>query len=94
MDFDQDWKKAMKKARCRHVKYVKMVKHELVEDPQGMAYWAVVLYLEKKYRKGILRAKAEVDTALLEIHPRPEFVLCDELITHVKAMDMKAKEKA
>ncbi len=91
VDLNQDWMKALKDAGCRYMKYIKKVELEIVHPPSGDYYQAIVVYLEKEYSPGhTLRAKEEVDVALIKISPQPAVCVCEELTGIVNAMDKKA----
>ncbi len=95
LDLNQDWMKALKDAGCPYMKYIKKAGLETVHIPNGEDYQAIVVYLEKEYSPGrTLRAKHQVDVALIKIFTQPMKGLCSELKALVEAMDAKAARDA
>ncbi len=77
------------------MKYIKKVELEIVHPPSGDYYQAIVVYLEKEYSPGhTLRAKEEIDVALIKISPQPAVCVCEELTGIVDAMDAEAARDA
>jgi len=87
----KDWKQALKEAGCQYMDYIAEVKEEIVRPKISWAYLAVVVYLEKKYKGGLmLRCKVVVEHDLVIRKDRPELYLCSQLTKEIKAMDKEA----
>ncbi len=95
LNLNQDWMKALKDAGYPYMSYIKKAGLETVHIPDGEDYQAIVVYLEKEYSPGrTLRAKQEVDVALIKVFNHPVKGLCDELKALVDAMDAEAARDA
>ena len=90
MNEKQNWEKALKESGCKYSPIIKKARHEVLENPPGIFYEAVVVYLEKEYPTGSMRAKAEVDIELLKIQDNPVLFLCGELKSLVDTMEKEA----
>ncbi len=91
LNLNQDWMKVLKDAGYPYMSYIKKAGLETVHVPKGEDYQAIVVYFEKEYSPGrTLRAKQEVDVALIKVFNHPVKGLCVQLKAIVEAMDMKA----